>query len=333
MTTIRAVPAIDALLEAPVDAGASSRAALRGDLVALGVVAIWGISFAFQKQALDEIGVSAFTCIRYLGMVALAWAVVLGRRAAGQPIGIARADLPRFAVAGLFGHSIFIVLSTVGLARTTAFSTALLVGTAPLFAALLLWACRLEPIARGQAAGMVVAFAGVLVFLADKMVARLSDAGLGDMLCLAGALFFAAYSVVSKPLGTRYALPVMMAYTSAIGAIPVILATLPAALAFDWARVSSAGWASLMWTIVMPVYVAWTLWGWVMARTGVARASLFMFLVPVAGALASRLLFGETFHPLKLGGAALILAGLAVARCAGARHGVPSPSPRRDANA
>jgi drug/metabolite transporter (DMT)-like permease len=329
MTTIRAATTVDALFGAE----EGSRAALRADLVALVVVSIWGVSFAFNKRALDEIDVEAFTCIRYVGMVALAWAVVLGRRAAGQPMAIARADLPRLALAGVLGYSIFIVLSTVGLARTTAFSTALLVGTAPLFAMLLLWVLRLEPIARGQAGGMLVAFAGVIIFLADKMLGRLSDAGLGDLLCLAGALFFAGYSVVSKPLGARYALPVMMAYTSTIGAIPVILATLPAALAFDWARVSAPGWASLVWTTVMPVYVAWTLWGWVMARTGVARASLFMFLVPVAGALASHLLFGETFHALKLGGAALILAGLAVARRAGAGRRAPNPLVRRDPHA
>ncbi|MBI4272201.1 MAG: DMT family transporter [Candidatus Rokubacteria bacterium] len=315
-------------IDAPVAAGEDSRAARRADLVALLTVAIWGVSFTFNKRALDEIEVAAFMCVRYLGMVALAWAVLLVRRAAGRPIGIVRADLPRLALAGILGYSIFIVLSTVGLARTTAFSTALLVGTAPLFAALLLWMLRLETIARRQVGGMLVAFAGVLVFLADKMLARLSDAGLGDLLCLTGALFFAAYSIASKPLGARYAVPVMIAHTSTIGSIPVILATLPAALAHDWTRVSAPAWASLAWTILVPVYFAWTLWGWVIARNGVVRASLFMFLVPVAGALASRLLYGETFHALKLGGAALILAGLAVARRAGAARRGEAPTPR-----
>jgi len=37
---------------------------LRGDLVALLTVAIWGVSFAFNKRALDEIDVAAFTCVR-----------------------------------------------------------------------------------------------------------------------------------------------------------------------------------------------------------------------------------------------------------------------------
>jgi drug/metabolite transporter (DMT)-like permease len=287
---------------------------LRYDLVALLVVAIWGVSFAFQKKALDEIDVAAFTCVRYIGMIALAWVVLLARRAAGLSIGIARADLPRAALAGVLGYTIFIVLSTVGLGRTTAFSTALLVGTAPLFAALILHVLRLETIVRWQVAGMVVSLVGVVVFLAEKILARLGEAGAGDLLSVTGALFFAAYSVTSKPLGSRYAIPVVIAHTSTIGALPVILVTLPAALARDWSTVSGTAWASLAWTIVVPVYLAWSLWGWVIARNGVARASLFMFLVPVAGAVASRLLFGETFHPLKLAGAALILAGLAVAR-------------------
>src|SRR5262245_59270857 len=117
-------------------AGASDTARLP-DLAALLVVTIWGVSFPFQKVALDEIDAVAFTVVRYLAMIALGWGVLLVWWATGRPIGVRRADLPRLAVAGVLGYSIYIVLSTVGLARTTAFSTALLIGTAPLFALLL----------------------------------------------------------------------------------------------------------------------------------------------------------------------------------------------------
>jgi drug/metabolite transporter (DMT)-like permease len=299
------------------------------DLAALLVVAIWGMSFAFQKVALDQIDPIAFTFVRYLGMIALGWAVLLWRRAAGRPIGVARADLPRMAVTGVLGYSIYIVLSTVGLARTTAFSTALLTGMAPLFAVVLLRALGLETIRRGQVAGMGVALAGLVVFLAEKLHAALPSAGAGDLLSLVGAFFFAAYSVAQKPLLERYAVSVMMAYTCTLGAIPVLLGAWPAALAQDWTALSPAAWASLAWTIVVPVYLAWSLWAWVIARAGVGRTAVFMFLVPVAGGVASRLLFGETFDVLKLAGAALILVGLGLVR----RIGVPGPvatAPRSD---
>ena len=299
-------------------ATASRPRARMTDLAALLVVTIWGASFSFQKIALDEIDPIAFTFVRYLGMIALGWAVLLWRRAAGRPIGVARADLPRMAVTGVLGYSIYIVLSTVGLARTTAFSTALLTGMAPLFAVVLLRALGLEAVRRGQVAGMGVALVGLVVFLAEKLYTALPAAGAGDLLSLAGAFFFAAYSVAQKPLLERYAVSVMMAYTCTIGAVPVLLGAGPAALAQDWTGLSAAAWVSLAWTIVVPVYLAWSLWAWVIARAGVGRTAVFMFLVPVAGGVAARLLFGETFDVLKLSGAALILVGLALVRRVGA---------------
>jgi|GEM_PF-5756075 len=50
-----------------------------------------------------------------------------------------------------------------------------------------------------------------------------------------------------------------------------------------------------------------------------------MYLVPVVGGVTSWLLFGEGFGPLKITGAALVRAGLGVAR----RRSASEPSPAR----
>ena len=76
------------------------------------------------------------------------------------------------------------------------------------------------------------------------------------------------------------------------------------------------GWAVLAWSMVGPVYVAWTLWSWASARAGVARTNAFMFLVPLVGGAASVALTGEGMGPVKLLGAAVVLAGLALMRAA-----------------
>jgi drug/metabolite transporter (DMT)-like permease len=186
-------------------------------------------------------------------------------------------------------------------------------GMSPLFAALLLAMAGTERITVRHVGGMLVAFAGLVVFLSHKLHLALHAASVGDLLVLGGAACFAGYSIVSKPLGGRYAFPVVVAYTCAAGAIPVIVATAPSALAFDWSRVSVVGWASVAWTIVIPVYLAWGLWAWASARTGVAQTSVLMYLVPVIGAVTAWLVYGEAFDATKLG-AALILSGLALTR-------------------
>jgi drug/metabolite transporter (DMT)-like permease len=285
------------------------------DLAALLVVTIWGINFVFTKSALDEFDPLAFTALRFLGMLALGWGILLWRRwSTSADQRVARADLPRIALAGVLGYTLYITMSIIGQSYTTAFSSALLIATAPLFTALLLWGLRAERIGPGHLLGMLISLAGVVVFLAEKLQSGLTGAGIGDLISLASAFFFAAYTVTNKPLLTRYPAPVITAYTMSIGTIPVILLALPAVFAQEWGAVSPAGWVTLGWSIVFPVYFAWTVWSWASARIGVARTAVFMYLVPIIGGLTSWLLLAEDFGPQKVLGALLTLAGLVLAR-------------------
>jgi drug/metabolite transporter (DMT)-like permease len=287
----------------------------KADLVALSVVSIWGASFTFQKVALEQFNVLTFICLRYLGMLALSWGVLLLHRwKTGESIGIKDGDLPRLALAGVLGYTCYIPLSTVGLSFTTPFSNALLIATAPLFAVVLLRALRLEALGTVQYAGMLVALIGVMAFLLPAVRLRTSLSVVGDLVSLTAALFFAAYSVASKPLLPCYPLPAMMAYTLTIGTVPVVLSASPWIFGQHWSVITSAGWVAFGWAVIVPVYVAWTFWNWTISRMGVARASLFMYLVPVIGGAVSWIFLDEGFGLLKIAGAALVLAGLAVAR-------------------
>ncbi len=295
------------------------------DLAALLVVTIWGVNFAFNKAILEQFDVPTFVFLRYLGMLPVGWLVLLARWKLGGGSGgggalgalsVNRTDLPRLALSGLLGYTLYIPASAFGLHYTTAFSGALLIATAPIFAATLLRALRLERIVPVQWLAFLFAFLGVLLFLYEKLQAGVSRAGVGDLISLGAAFFFAAYTVVNKPLLARYPAPTITVYTLTIGAVPVLVLSIPSMLSQDWGRVSAAGWAGLVWSIILPVYVAWTVWSWASARLGVARTSTFMYLVPVIGGMASALLLGEHFGALKVAGALVVLAGLALARLA-----------------
>jgi drug/metabolite transporter (DMT)-like permease len=289
-----------------------------GELAALLVVTIWGTNFVFLKLALGEFSVAAFTFLRYLGMLALGWGVLLWRaRATGRSMRVARADLRQFALSGVLGFTLYISLSMIGLSYSSAFSNALLIAIAPIFVALLLWARRLERIGAAQALGMMVSFLGIAVFVAKDLRGGLGAAGLGDLINLAAAFFYAAYNVANKPLIGRYPALVVTAYTLTFGGVPVVLACLPALFTQHWGAVSAGGWATLAWSMVAPVYVAWTIWSWAGARIGVARTAMFMYLVPLISGVTAWLLLGEEFGLLKILGAALTLGGLALARRVG----------------
>lgn len=282
-----------------------------GELAALLVVATWGVNFVMLKAALVQWDPLAFTFVRFLIMLALSLGV-LQWTARGSTTRLARADVGRVALAGLLGFTLYMLLSIIGIDYTTAFSNALLLATTPLFTGLLLRGVGTERLNAQQWLGMLVAFTGVVLFLADKATDGIGSASAGDLLCLAAACF-AAYAVVNRPLLARYPAPRVTAWALAFGSLPVLLLTAPAVTRQDWSAVTTDGWLLLLWAATVPTYVCWTLWSWVNHRAGVGRSALFLFLVPIVSGVTAWLLLAEGFGALKIAGALLTLAGLTLA--------------------
>ncbi|HVA38401.1 MAG TPA: DMT family transporter [Candidatus Dormibacteraeota bacterium] len=295
------------------------------DLAALALTLIWGTGFVIQKVALEQIPALPFTCFRFMGMLALAWAVVIIRRRGNlRELRFRREDFALIALAGVLGYTLYITLSTVGLTYTTAFSNALLVAVAPICAVVISACLRIEPVRPRQWLGLAVAVGGIALFVSQALAAGAHSAAIGDAISLVAATGFAAYTVCNKPLLQRYPLDLIIASTLTVGALPVIALALPATLHVAWSHVSAPAWGALLWSTIVPVYVAWTVWAWVIGRIGVARTALYLYVVPLVGGVTSWLVLGESFGPEKLIGGAVVLAGVALAR-RGEQESRPAP--------
>jgi drug/metabolite transporter (DMT)-like permease len=108
----------------------------------------------------------------------------------------------------------------------------------------------------------------------------------------------------------RYPTATYTAYSIVCGAVPLLLVSLPAAAAQDWSRVSVTSWVVVAYMIVLPVYAAYMVWNWAIARRGAAAASSYSLLTPLISGLLSVAFFGEAFTVVKIIGAALVLVGL-----------------------
>jgi drug/metabolite transporter (DMT)-like permease len=160
--------------------------------------------------------------------------------------------------------------------------------------------------------GLAVGLVGVVIFLTDKLGSPGSL--LGDALSLGAAVSFAIYGLVNRPLVRAYPPEAYTAYALLAGTIPLLIISTPAALAQNWGAISAWGWVAIIYMVVLPVYVAYMLWNWAIARRGAAAATSFSLLVPILSGILSALLFGEEFGLAKLLGAACVLAGLVVIR-------------------
>ncbi len=281
------------------------------ELAQFAVVMMWASTFVVTKAAFAVVSPLGIIFSRFLVMMALAFAVLLFKQR-GASLWIERADLGRLVVSGLSGFTFYQLGFTLGLSHTSPFSSSLLIAMVPLITVLIL-AIMGEPTPRQGWVGLAVALVGVAIFLLDKRGAGSGNV-LGDLLSLGAALSFAIYGIVNRPLVRKYPTATYSAWTLAAGAIPLLLLSIPAANGQNWQALDAAAWLSILYLAILPVYVAYILWNFAIARRGVAKATTFSLLVPIVAGVLSYLLLGEPFGPQKLLGAALVMAGLVIVR-------------------
>lgn len=297
----------------PIETADAAKHAFLPELALLTTVTLWASTFIVTKDAFTHMEVMAFVFIRFLLMTVMAFAILAVLRARHRDMAITprRSDLPRFLIAGLAGFTVYQLGYNLGLDRTSVFSASLLISTSPLFTILILTAIGERPPAAAWI-GVAVAVVGVAVFLMDKRGGEHSFSG--DLLCFMAAAAFGLYSVVNRPLASGYPAATYTAWTLLFGSIPLVLAGVPAASEQDWGALEPSGWLAIAYVVIFPVYIAYMLWNFGIARRGAAIATSFGLLVPIIAGTLSALIYDETFGPAKLLGAALVLGGLLLIR-------------------
>ena len=279
---------------------------------AMATVVIWAASPMVTKVAVGTVDPLAVGLLRtVIGALAALPLIVLGRLS--PPAG--RAARAHLAVSALGGFAVFPLVFSLGIARTSAGHGALLLGILPVLTGLI--AALLErrlPGARWWL-GCAVAMAGTVILVGERFGLNGEGASLGgDALVLASALCAAAGYVT----GARAA--------REIGTWPVTLwglviggcALLPLApVVVSPAEVRAAGLPALgaiVYLAVVTSIVGYAAWYWALGRGGIGRTSLAQFLLPIVGVLLAVAVLGEPLTWPMILAAAVILAGVALAR-------------------
>ena len=279
------------------------------DLALLSVALMWASTFTLFKIAWRDIDPVAFTAIRFAAMFGFSVAVLFVSRSRVWP---RREDLPALAASGLTGFFLYQMGFVLGLDRTSALASAILISTHPIFSVVFLWIARREKPARLELGGVLLGFLGVAVFL--RAWDAFGAARPGDLLSLGAAAAFGAYGVINQPLTARYPPRELLSYGLAIGGLLVTLVGIPAMVKQDWGAVSLPSWIILAYAVVGPVYLAYALWNWAIRHRGIPRTVVYGFLVPVLGGAIAVLVLDERVGSEQVIGGGLVVVGLLVTR-------------------
>jgi drug/metabolite transporter (DMT)-like permease len=279
------------------------------DAILVLTVVIWSLNVTVTKYILEhDFQPLAFTAVRY-GLAAAIFIVmtlVLERslRIRG------RAERLRVVVGAvaLFLNQLCFVYA---LTLTTATNVALLLGTLPVFSALLSSATGLErpPVRFWLAAG--VSFAGVAVLAGGSGGDIAGDLG-GVLVGLGMAATWSVYSVAVAPLMGTYSPFRVSALVMTMTWAMVALAATPQLSEQDY-DLGGLVWVGLAYAIVGPLVLTTVLWFVAIHRVGPSHAALYVNLQPFLGAIFAVVLLSEPLSGLDVAGGALIAAGILLA--------------------
>lgn len=285
----------------------------------LGIVLIWGVNFSAVKFALGELAPLAFNTLRF-GMATLALVAIMRLR--GESFGLRRQDILPVILLGFGGHTLYQALFINGMARTTPAIAALLMATSPLFVVIYGMLLGLERPRRTVIVGILLSFTGTLLLIVGSQSVRgaAGEPGLrretlvGDLLTLLAAMMWAAYTLGGKPLLGRYSPLKLNALTMIPGTLLLALLSAPTLARQDWGAVSVSAWGAWAYSAIFAVVVAYVLWYTSVQRVGGARTAIYSNMTPVVATAVSWLAMGEHLAPLQIVGAAVVIAGILLAR-------------------
>ncbi len=279
---------------------------------AYGAVVLWGATPIVTKLAVAEIDPLAVGLLRtLLAAVAALPLIVLGRL---KPPA-SREGRAYLAVSALGGFVIFPLLFSLGIELTTAGHGALLLGILPVLTGLI--AALLERRVPGRRwwLGCAVALAGTAVLVGERFDLSLSHgSSLGNLLVLASAVAAAAGYVTGARAAREAGTWPVTLWGLVLGSI-ALLPVLPFVLAPDnLAGAGATAWTSIIYLALVSSIVAYAAWYWALGRGGIGRTGLAQFVQPLVGLVLAVTLLGEALSGGMVLAAALILAGVALAR-------------------
>jgi drug/metabolite transporter (DMT)-like permease len=296
----------------PPNNGNSSRLGAT-DLFMLLAIVVWGFNFSVIKIALREFTPGSFNGPR-LAIASLLLLAFL--RLKEGTIAPPRGDFFKLLVLGVLGNTCYQFLFLNGIRRTTASSTSLILTMTPILIALLSAIFLKERIHWIGWAGILTSFFGLyFVVFENGAGVSIGREGLkGNLMILVGNIFWAVYTVFSKPLLERMSALRLATLTLSYGALFYLPLTVREIAALHWRELSGLSWAALLFSAVFAIAMSYVVWYSSVKRVGNTKTGIFSNITPVFTVIFAQLLLGERIGLTKVIGALVIILGFYLTR-------------------
>lgn len=286
------------------------------DLTLILVAVIWALNFSIVKVALREFDPYSFNALRYVLAAMLLYAAA---RIKGFTLDVEKKHFWKLVGIGLIGNLLYQLFFIIGIDNTYSANAAVMLGTIPVWVALLSQFFTDEKLTPFKAVGVLLAFIGVSLIITggQNAISFSSKYFIGDVITLLAAITWGVYTILSRKYLKFYNTTQYSAFMALIGFVALFLVGLPNLIQLDWAGISALGYGGLLYSGLFSIGLAYLIWNNGISKIGAVRTAAYQNLVPVLGLLFGILILDEPLTLIQYIGSLFVIAGIVLARIKG----------------
>lgn len=290
----------------------------RVNVMMTALVVTWGVAFASIKALGTQLDPFQITWFRYVPFLFLfgGWLLWKRRDRFRQVEG---ADWIRFVIVGALGVLGYHFPLNWGLQTASGATGAILVATTPLWTLFFGIIRGKESLDRRRIEGSLIAFAGVAVVVFLGKGPQELSLNKGTLIMLVAPILWSLYSIIGKPLVDKYGAQFFTGVSMCLG----ILTLVPYGIQQGTAPLQGFTpvlWFWLVYVSLFATVAGYAVWNWALKQRSAAEVTVFIYFVPVVATLAGWIFVGEAVTFWFLGGAAMVLLGVATINRARQSH-------------
>jgi drug/metabolite transporter (DMT)-like permease len=269
----------------------------------------WGTSFIATKVALEELTPLMIIFFRLVFAISLLSIFALYTK---RDFSIKLKSHLWIILLSLIA-SFHLWIQVTGLQYTTAVNTGWIIGTAPVFIAILGSIFFKEKLTVQKISGILIAFAGLLLLISRGDISSLSFIShKGDFLILASAFTWSIYSMVNKKITINYSPVMTILFLFIMMAIIIGPFTVNNEYFLAISHLSFKTWSAVLFLGIFCSGVSYVLWAKSLSEMEATKTGAFLYFEPFVTVISAWLLLKENITALIIISGLIIMLGVYV---------------------
>lgn len=272
-------------------------------------VIFWGVSFIATKTALNELTPVMIIILRLLlGILILIILALYTKRDFSIRL---KQHAFIFLLAAIAVFHLWIQVT--GLQYTSAANTGWIIGTTPVFIAIMGMIFFKEKMTLTQLVGIIIAFSGLFFLISEGDLTSIGFiSNKGDFLVLASAFTWGAYSIVNKKISLTYPPLMTILYLFIMMAIILLPVTANSETLFRLKHLSMLSWICILFLGIFCSGISYVLWAQSLKDMDSSKVGAFLYIEPFVTVFSAWIFLNENITLLMILSGIIIISGVII---------------------